>query len=155
MTPESTPSPAVKMIPLPGVTDSPAALAGASTVGAAVTELVSFGLIGNTTAQLVVAIAGIVVPLAVLAYDGLVRHAHGRALGPRLAPAQLLPFAEASIGQAENVVSELDPALIEKLKSEVKAELTGPVAQQVITQLANAARAGVGPAAPPAAHEPV
>jgi hypothetical protein len=62
-------TPAPSPIVIPGVGVPPLALAILSVLGSIVTEIVNFQWISGTTANVIVGIAGIVVPLAVYAYD--------------------------------------------------------------------------------------
>lgn len=112
MTPTSpalpAPTPTNVIVPpqVSGVTYSPSLLAVLGVLGAILTQLVGFGFITNATDGLIVAIAGPVVALGVLAYDVFVRHVkvkHALAIAQHLS----IPLAH-EMGTA---VGELDPTL--------------------------------------------
>lgn len=51
-------------------------------IAAVVTQLVNFGLLSGARAHLIVGLAGIIVPAALLLADAIIRHGRSRALTP-------------------------------------------------------------------------
>lgn len=139
------PTPTNVIVPpqVSGVTYSPNLLVILSVIGAALTQLVGFGFITNTADQLIVAIAGPVVALGVLAYDVLVRHVkvkHAAAIAQHLT----VPL----VGEIGTAVGDVDPTLkpaIEAVEQRVQA-LEGFQAQlSAATRPAAGGVVGAGP----------
>jgi hypothetical protein len=126
--------------PLTGVTYSPTLLTALSIVGAILTQFVAFGIITNTVDQLVVAIAGPVVALAVLAYDVFVRHVQAKhALALAAGPLRMLEPMVAELGKVEPAAA---PAINE---AEIIARVAEAALGQVQDGLARAAATGHRP----------
>lgn len=66
-------------------------------IGSVCAQLVAFGLLGSARSQLIVGLAGIVVPFGVILADAIIRHGRSRALTPtasatvRVTPTALPP----------------------------------------------------------------